>query len=193
MITKFLPQNWEQSEHNIRAYEHSNTVANAAKVIASRTAALDAERAYTFGLMHDIGKFYLSQTDKYKHPRVGYELLKEKHPDIALICLTHPFPDFKSYSHILHYHHDDEEEARKVFGLLQNVKKNIYMELIQFCDKISRINDYIPWEQKLDWYLKTYNLDPNEITRQYSSHLQAIKQKLDDMTNTDIYRLLGIK
>ena len=66
------------------------------------------------------------------------------------------------------------------------------MELIQFCDKISRVNDYIPWEKKLDWYLKTYDLEPDEMTEQYSVHLQKIKQKLDDMSGEDVYKLLKI-
>ena len=63
---------------------------------------------------------------------------------------------------------------------------------MQFCDKISRMDDYIRWEDKLQWYLETYNLDPNEITHQYSKHLKKIKQKLDELTNMDIYNLVGI-
>lgn len=190
MIEQFLPQDWEQSDQHKRVYEHSKTVANAAKIIASNTTKLDANKAYVFGIMHDIGKFYLTQDKKYKHPRMGYDLLKDRYPEIAVICLTHPFPDFTSYEHILHYSHDDEDEAQKVFGLLSHIEKNIYIELIQFCDKISRVSDYITWEEKLDWYLKTYDLDPDELVNQYSTHLLRIKQKLDNMTHTDVYKLL---
>lgn len=192
MIEKFLPTNWRALEHGQRAYKHSHTVANAAQTIASHTAELDAQRAYEYGLMHDIGKFYLKKSDIYKHPRVGYELLVNTRPDIAVICLTHPFPDFSNYGHILHYHHEDEKEAQMVFELLSKIDKNIYIELIQFCDKISRMDDYIRWEDKLQWYLKIYNLDPNEITNQYSKHLVKIKQKLDAITGVDVYNLIGI-
>lgn len=193
MIHQFLPPDWKLSEHLKRAYEHSKTVANAARIIANRVSTLDEEVAYTFGIMHDVGKFYLPEAEKYKHPRVGYELLRDKYPNVALICLTHPFPDFGAYEHILHYHHNDESEAKKVFELLSQVERTPYMELIQFCDKISRVNDYIPWEKKLDWYLKTYGLDPNEMTKQYSVHLQKIKRRLDDMAGEDIYKLLKIQ
>ncbi|MBQ9335405.1 MAG: HD domain-containing protein [Alphaproteobacteria bacterium] len=192
MIHQFLPKDWQTNENQKRCYDHSHTVANAAKLIASHTTDLNWQKAYTFGVMHDIGKFYLKPEEKYKHPRVGYELLRNTHPDVALICLTHPFPNFNSYEHILHYHHDDVEEANKVFNLLKNIKEDIYIHLIQFCDKVSRINDYIRWEDKLNWYLETYNLDPNEITNQYSLHLQMIKNTLDTMINGDVYELLGL-
>lgn len=192
MIEQFLPANWQLLAHGERAYAHSHTVANAAQKIASHIAELDANKAYEYGLMHDIGKFYLSKSEIYKHPRIGYELLRNSYPDIATICLTHPFPDFSNYEHILRYSHEDENEARKVFELLCNIEKNIYIELIQFCDKISRMNDYIRWEDKLQWYLETYNLDPDEITNQYSRHLKRIKQKLDTLTNMNVYTLMGI-
>ena len=192
MIEQFLPSNWQLLEHGKRAYDHSHTVANAAQKIASQISELDESKAYQYGLMHDIGKFYLSKSELYKHPRVGYELLINAHPDIAIICLTHPFPDFSNYEHILNYHHKDENEAKKVFALLSKIEKNLYIELIQFCDKISRMNDYIRWEDKLKWYLETYKLDPNEITNQYSKHLGRIKQKLDTLTNMDVYDLIGI-
>lgn len=192
MIEQFLPANWQLLAHGKRAYAHSHMVAYVAQKIASNTAELDTDRAYEYGLMHDIGKFYLSKSELYKHPRIGYELLVNSYPDIATICLTHPFPDFNNYEHILHYHHEDENEAKKVFELLGKIEKNIYIELIQFCDKISRMNDYIRWEDKLQWYLETYNLDPNEISNQYSKHLKKIKQKLDTLTNMDVYNLIGI-
>ena len=192
MIEQFLPPNWQLLEHGKRAYAHSHMVANGAQKIASHTTELDANKAYEYGLMHDIGKFYLSKSELYKHPRVGYELLINAYPDVATICLTHPFPDFSNYEHVLSYHHEDENEARKVFELLGTIEKNIYIELIQFCDKISRMDDYIRWEDKLQWYLKTYNLDSNKITNQYSKHLIKIKQKLDALTNMDVYNLVGI-
>lgn len=192
MIETFLPENWKILEHGARAYAHSHTVANAAKKIASHTAELNADKAYEYGLMHDIGKFYLEKSELYKHPRVGYELLIATNPDIAIICLTHPFPNFNNYEHIFCYSHENESEAHKIFELLSGIKKDTYMELIQFCDKISRINDYIRWEDKLQWYIDTYNLKPDELVHQYSNSLTRIKQKLDIMTNMDVYDLIGI-
>lgn len=192
MVEKFLPENWKTLEHGVRTYSHSHTVANAAKKIASRTTELDADRAYEYGLMHDIGKFYLEKPELYKHPRVGYELLKASHPDIAAICLTHPFPNFNNYGHIFRYSHEDENEAHKIFELLSGIKKDTYMELIQFCDKISRMDDYIRWEDKLQWYVDTYNLNPDELVHQYSNTLTNIKQRLDAMINMDVYDLIGI-
>lgn len=192
MIEKFLPQDWELQPKNQKTLSHSKTVAAAAKLIAQHTSKLDPERAYTYGLMHDIGKFYLSPEESYKHPRVGYELLIEAYPDIANICITHPFPNFESYDHILKYHHGDEKEARRVFGILQTAIRDDYVDLIQLCDKLSRLCDYISWEEKLAWYVKNYDLPSDEIVSQYGSQLTRIKQKFDEMVNGDIYQILKI-
>ena len=192
MIEKFLPPNWKSIPQNQKSFAHSRTVANAAKLIASRTNELDPGKAYIYGLMHDLGKFYLKKEEMYKHPRVGYDLLKESHPDIAKICITHPFPDFKSYDHILHYHKNDEVESKKTFEILGKIEKDNYIELIQLCDKLSRLDDYVSLENKVKWYLETYNLDPNEVVQQYISNLTKTKQKFDKMTGVDVYSLLGI-
>lgn len=193
MIQEFLPKNWESNPQNQKSFAHSKTVANAAQKIASLTHNLDAKKAYDYGLMHDIGKFYLTKNEMYKHPRVGYELLKESHPDIAKICITHPFPDFDSYDHILHYHKNDKAEAQKTFDILSKIEKTDYMELIQLCDKLSRLDDYISLDGKVKWYLETYNLDPDELVSQYVDRLTKTKKKFDTMTGTDIYDILGIK
>ena len=192
LLDDFLPFGWDKLEHGQRSYSHSKTVANVAKLIASKTNILDCELAYTYGLMHDVGKFYLKKSEIYKHPLVGYDLLKEQYPDIAVICLTHPFPNFDNFEHILQYCHEDKDEACKIFELLKGILRNDYIELIQFCDKISRMDDYIRIEGKLQWYIDKYNLQPDELINQYSNNLLKIKEKFDNMANVDIYELLNI-
>ncbi len=192
MIHSYLPENWDQTEKNIKTFNHSKMVANAPKIIASKTSSLDQDIAYNMGLMHDIGKFYLSKEESYKHPRIGYELSKEKHPDIAIICITHGFPNLDLYEHILHYCHKDKSETDKVFDILKTIKTNDYIELIQFCDKISTIDGYVKFEEKLDWYLKTYNIPKDELVKCYSTKLNKIKNKFDKYTQTNIYDLLCV-
>lgn len=194
MLDKFLPADWQLSDQHQKTYAHSQTVAKAARKIAAHTSVIDPEKAYTYGLMHDVGKFYISnKNEKYKHPRVGYELMHAENPDIAIICITHPFPNLmKNYEHILQYCHNDETEAKRVYEILKNIEVDDYIELIQFCDKVSRLDDYISWEEKLNWYLDTYKLDLDVLVRQYSNRLKQIKQKFDKLSGCDTYALLDI-
>lgn len=192
MISAFLPKDWDLNPQNQKYFAHSQTVANAALLIADHSEKLDSKKAYSYGLMHDIGKFYLRDFEKYKHPRIGYEMLKISHPDIANICISHPFPNFESYDHILQYCQNDKEEASKIIEILKTIEKNDYIKLIQFCDKISRIDDYISIEEKFDWYVKNYNIKPNETTSQYLKQLNSIKSKLNNMALGDVYKILRI-
>ena len=191
-LEEFLPKEWESSPQCMRTLQHSKTVANAARIIASKTSTLDPQKAYTYGLMHDVGKFYIHRSEKYKHPRLGYELLKDQYHDVANICITHPFPNFDSFEHILHYCHLDEVEAQNIYIILKTIKKDDYVQLIQLCDKISRTEDYISWEGKLNWYINTYNLSRNELIGQYSEKLGELKSKFDKMVDADVYELVGI-
>jgi hypothetical protein len=140
--------------------------------------------------MHDVGKFHLTPPESYKHPRVGYKLLKDAHPDIAAICISHPFPNFEAQEHVLQYCQNDETEAAEVQKILQTVEKNTYVELIQFCDKISTIDGYISVEEKLRWYNETYGISLKELTAEYAKPLLHIKEKLDTLAGRDVYELL---
>lgn len=192
MINLFLPKNWQNSEKNLKIYNHSLMVANAAKKIASRTTHLDPDKSYTYGLMHDVGKIFLSKEIMYQHPRIGYEKLKDAHPDIAEICISHGFPDFDLFEHILHYCHNCEEEAQKVSKILKNIKMNDYIQLIQFCDKVSTLDNYVTFEMKLNWYMETYQIEEDELVRCYAKKFTEIKLKFDKMAGIDIYELLEI-
>ncbi len=192
MIKAFLPKDWNLSPQNQKSFMHSKTVANAALLIAKNTSELDSNKAYSYGLMHDIGKFYLPKSEMYKHPRIGYDLMKNSHPDIANICISHPFPNFESYDHIMHYCQNDRTEASQISDILKTVKKNDYIELVQFCDKVSRLDDYISLEEKLKWYLATYNINQNELSGHYLNQLNHIKSKFDSMTSSEVYKILSI-
>jgi putative nucleotidyltransferase with HDIG domain len=190
-LDEFLPADWATDPHNIKAYRHSLTVANVARRIAGRISALDPDIAYTYGLMHDVGKFYVAAEEAYRHPRVGYELLKGTHNDIAEICISHAFPNFDAFDHILSYCHGDEPEARKVYEILSTITRSLYVCLIQFCDKVSGLDDYMTIEAKYAWYMKRHALAQNEETLRYLKTLQATKAELDTIAGVDLYGLIG--
>lgn len=194
MINKYVLNNNCLNERDQRIYRHSHTVANAAKLIAERIQYLDSEKAYQFGLLHDIGKFGLAKEESYKHPRLGYELmLANNQPEIAVICISHAFPNLNNYEHVLHYCHNDKDEADKVFDILKSIETNDYIELIQFCDKISTADSYVSIDSKLKWYLETYNIPRDELVSCYESKLLCIKDKFSKLVGIDLYDVLKIK
>ena len=188
-LSQLLPENIKLNPDNLKTISHSKTVANAAKLIAEKTKILDPRMAYNCGLLHDIGKFYIPS---YKHPKKGYELLINTHPKIAEICISHPFPNFDSYQHILNYCKSDKIEANQISNILKNIEKNDYIELIQLCDKLSTLDGYISIESKLDWYKNNYNINVNELNDCYLAPLQKLKNKFDSLSGCDIYDLLKI-
>lgn len=192
MIELFLPPNISQSPSSLKTLAHSKMVANAAKLISSKIKSLDPEKAYTYGVFHDIGKFYLDKNESYKHPRKGYEMMKNDYPRIADICISHAFPNFRSYNHILHYCHNDKMEASYVLDILKGVRRTKYVDLIQLCDKLSGLDHYVSIESKLDWYSQNYGIAPNELQICYFKPLNALKLKFDKLVQGDIYDILGI-
>ena len=114
--------------------DHSRVVARAAKAIALKCH-LDDEKAYIFGLLHDIGR-YEGIRDLH-HIYAGYKLMIEKgYNDIARICLTHSF----QYKNINAYSGKNDcmkEEINEIRMALNSYKYDDYDKLIQLCDSIS--------------------------------------------------------
>lgn len=191
MIEKYLPDNWEQNERALITYKHSLMVANAAKLIASKCN-LDENLAYTYGEMHDIGKFFLDPKEFYKHPRLGYDFLKKDNIDIANVCITHSFPTINK-DHILAFCRKDKEEANLLLNILCKIEINDYIQLIQFCDKISTIDKYISVETKLSWYQEKHHISSPDLNKFYCTPLNKIKEKFNKMIGINIYDLLNIK
>jgi len=194
MIEKYLPDNFLELGRNTQTYNHSMLVANAAKLIAEKCG-LDAELAFLCGEMHDIGKFEgISVVDPervYRHPRIGYELLKDTNTQIAKVCIAHPFP-VKDITHVKHFCKGDENETNAVWQILSNVEYDEYVELVQLCDKMSGIDKYIRVEDKIEWYKTKRGILEDDIEKYYSKPLCGIKTKLETIGKTNIYNLLGI-
>ena len=191
MIEKYVPNGWQDNERSVITYRHSLMVANAAKLIASKCG-LNIELAFTYGEMHDIGKFFLTATEMYKHPRLGYDLLVKDNIKIAEICITHSFPIIDK-EHIISFCHKDLKEANLLIDILSKIKTNDYIQLIQLCDKISTIDKYISIEDKLSWYQEKHHISFVDLNKFYCIPLNNIKEKFNKMCNMDIYKLLNVK
>ena len=79
----------EAKQHNPGAWiSHSKTAAFCAKTIAERCDNLDAETAYVFGLLHDIGR--REGVTDMRHIIDGYHFMASLgYDDCARVCLTH--------------------------------------------------------------------------------------------------------
>jgi putative nucleotidyltransferase with HDIG domain len=191
LFENLLPENWDAVESNVVAYKHSMTVAEAARAITSKIPGFDQEKAFNSGLLHDVGKFHVSEKERYKHPRIGYEILRDTDRELGNVCISHPFPIFEYHDYILHYCKNDLEELAQISELLTNVDiNNYYINLIQFCDKISEIDTYTSLENKFQWYRSKCGVDP-EFTRPNYLRLVEIKNNLDELANCDVYTSIG--
>lgn len=112
---------------------HSLGVARAAEYIA-RECGMDAEKAWIYGALHDIGRY--EGPFGLRHALTGYRLMLEKgEPDIARICLTHsfPLPDIGAYVG----KRDISDGDRQLLTEVLATPMDDYDHLIQICDAIS--------------------------------------------------------
>jgi putative nucleotidyltransferase with HDIG domain len=166
-------------------------VARAAYKIAVKAGLPDPELAYMCGLYHDVGKLYLSRDKKYRHPLLGHKIMNESgRPAVAKTCLTHPFPCIDE-EYITFYCHGDIVESNNIRRLLEAQEFDIYDQLIQLCDKVSRVDSYVTVEHKFDLYAKKYQVFDAFIERSHMAFYD-IKKMFDSLIGDDVYSFLGV-
>ncbi len=168
---------------------HSKTAGFCAKAIAEKCDNLDADTAYTLGLLHDIGR--RNGITDMKHIIDGYNFMAslgfEKN---ARICLTHSFPykDIKSYTG---QNDCTAEETKFITDFLLHTEYNDYDKLIQLCDALSFPNGATYIEKRL--VDVTLRRGFNELTIPKWKSFFELKDYFDNKTGTDIYKLIDIK
>ncbi len=170
---------------------HSHGVAQAAENIAAQIPAMDSEKAYVLGLLHDYGKKYDEQETGKFHARTGYEELKAMgYYEAAKICLTHSFPDknfcdkdYASYS---------KEWLSWAHGELSKITYDDYDRLIQLCDMFFEGMHMVDFETRFSGIMKRYNLEYEDI-KNLKEGAERNKRYFESKINCDIYQLLNIK
>ena len=175
---------------------HSLTVAMGAYRIAERTTTVDPVMAYHCGFFHDVGKLYLEPFEFYKHPFIGFSLMKE-HREMAAVCLTHPFPQgLSSPEAFLSFCHNDAAEAQRIqdafASLSLNEELQDFVEIVQLCDKMAGLTSFISLDQRKQWYQKSSNVafPSPKILEQNFSALDRLKKKWDDRVRGDVAEIL---
>lgn len=127
--------------------KHSYNVAGSAEQIAKKIGYLNSDKAYIFGLLHDIGRRY--GVSHIKHVYDGMLYMEDLgYPDIARICLTHSFPVKNIYS----YNGKLDLSEDKLFFLesrLASIEYDDYDRLIQLCDAIASADGFCILEVRL--------------------------------------------
>ncbi len=179
------------SEQQVKDYIfHSTGIALAAEKIAAKCG-LDANKAYTCGLLHDYGKIQDERATGKTHFMVGYDRMMQDGWDaVARICLTHSFPikdfDLKDYTAYA------ETDLKKAKSLLANITYDDYDKLIQFCDMLFEGCSIISYQRRLSHIRQRYNLT-KEQTACLEIGAKRNKAYFDAKCGCDVYQILQVE
>ncbi len=177
----------EASRFNPGAWiEHSKNVALAAKLIADKTTELSAEKAYIFGLLHDIGR--RNGAMQARHAIEGYRfMLSQGFEACARICMTHTF-QYKDINAIYDSWDCSEQDFEFAENYIRNIQFDEYDLLIQLCDALSLDTGFCLLEKKMVSLVLRFGNKDTTIQKWKSTF--EIKTYFDRLTGCSIYELL---
>lgn len=163
---------------------HSNNVARLAEKIAEK-AAMDSDKAYVFGLLHDIGR--RNGTMQARHAIEGYYYLTNMDMDEeAKICMTHTF-QYKDVEGIYDVWDCSDDEKKFVADYLANVTYDDYDKLIQLCDALSLNDGYCNAEKKMVNSVIKFGFKDTTIEKWKA--ILELKEYFDKKTGMNVYSL----
>lgn len=164
--------------------KHSYYVACLAEKIADK-AGMDADKAYVFGLLHDIGR--RNGIMKARHALEGFRYLTAMGFDAeARICLTHTF-QYKDVEGIYDTWDCSNEEKEFVSQYLCSITYDDYDKLIQLCDALSLSDGYCYAEKKMVSSVIKFGFKSTTINKWKA--ILELKQYFDDKIGGDVYQL----
>lgn len=175
----------------MRLYNHCIVVGNIAEKVAKEVG-LDFEKAYIFGLLHDIGRFNPARF----HGIVGYEIAIENNsPELAKICISHVFAKNKKIRENEFPQNDSKiVDMKKTEELLSNIEYDDYDLLIRMCDFMSTGDTLFPSkiEDRLLDIKSRYGGNDKDFL-ELQNELNGIKNYFDKKLGCNLYELLEIK
>lgn len=166
--------------------DHSRYVAEACKNIAEHCKHLSAEKAYIYGLMHDIGR-YAGVTSE-KHLIDGYRYcMKQGWEKAAQICISHAFMIQDINTSIGEFDvSDDDYLFMKSF--LENAIYDDYDRLVQLCDALALPTGFCLLEKRFVDVTIRYGFHPATIERW--KKILEIKSSFEKCMELSIYEVL---
>jgi HD superfamily phosphohydrolase YqeK len=164
--------------------KHSINTGLAAKYIAEKVPGMDAERAYIFGLLHDIGRRF-GITDIPTHVYDGYKYCMEKGWDeVARICMTHSYLLMQEN---FDYEPDTEHE-KAIKAYIEDCKADDYDKLIQLCDSLAVDYGFVILEKRFVDVTRRYGIMEDYIKGWEVAF--SIKEYIDEKMGCSIYDVL---
>lgn len=174
---KLNPGNWT---------ERSRYVALACKNIAAQCGDLSPDRAYCFGLLHDIGR-YAGVTSE-KHLIDGYRFCMERGWEkAAQICISHAFMIQDIKTSIGTFDVSDEEYLF-MERFIKNAVYDDYDRLVQLCDALALPTGFCLLGKRFVDVAIRYGTPP-VIVERWKKTLE-IKDFFEEKINGSIYRLM---
>lgn len=157
--------------------DHSRYVALACQNIASQCPHLDAQDAYIYGLLHDIGR-YAGVTSE-RHLIDGYRYCMDRGWEkAAQICISHAFmiPDIETSIGV--FDMPDEDKAF-IAQFVKNAVYDDYDKLVQLCDALAMPTGFCLLEKRFVDVAIRYGTHPATIERwkvvlNIKAHIEAI-------------------
>jgi putative nucleotidyltransferase with HDIG domain len=167
--------------------QHSYTVAKAAELITSKTDKYDQEKAFVYGLLHDIGR--RNGYSYIKHVIDGYEHLREKDRKAAYICLSHSFPnkDIREYQGIIDI---DTNRLKYLEQELVSCDYDYYDKLIILMDSYCSIDQYVKLACR--WIDVSIRYGINNYTVEKWKKTYKMRDEINLECNLSIEEILGV-
>jgi hypothetical protein len=167
--------------------KHSFLVAKAARIITERTKKYNPDKAYVYGLMHDIGR--RSGISYIKHTLDGFKFLKDIDWKAAFICISHSFPNkaINEYQGIIDLSKDD---LGIIHELLIENEYDFYDYCILLCDSYGFVDGFIKMECR--WVDVAIRYGINENTVNKWKRMYEIRNRINDEYQINIEKLLNI-
>lgn len=177
----------EASKSNPGAWtDHSRYVAQACKNIASHCQNLSAEKAYLYGLLHDIGRY--AGVSSEKHLIDGYRYCMERGWEkAAQICISHAFM-IQDIDTSIGEFDVSEDDYLFMKEFVSNAVYDDYDRLVQLCDSLALPTGFCLLEKRFVDVTIRYGVHPSTIDRW--KKIFEIKAMFEEQIGCSVYTLL---
>ncbi len=166
--------------------EHSRYVARACERIAARCPHLDADTAYIYGLLHDIGR--REGVSAEKHMLDGYRFcMAQGWEKAAQICVTHGYMIQDIATSIGAFDMPSEDKAFMA-EIIRSARYDDYDRLAQLCDALATPAGFCLLETRFVDVALRYGVHPATIPRWKA--VLDIKAHFEGIIGCSVYKLL---
>ena len=189
LLTRTIAEKALEDAHNANPgpwADHSRYVALACENIAKRCSHLDAEDAYIYGILHDIGRH--AGVTSERHLIDGYRYCMERGWEkAAQICLSHAFMVKYIASSIGVFDMPPEDKAF-MDHFVNDAVYDDYDRLVQLCDALALPTGFCLLEKRFVDVAIRYGTHPATVDRWKA--VLGIKSHFESIIGCSIYDLL---